>query len=93
MSKDVDELYNTFWKELVENPDGSLNLQAVKNELFDYHGLMEEASKVYHDVTGGNISKPNTAAVHVIAYADERWNAAYEDGYEDAKKEQTNATE
>lgn len=51
--------------------------EQLKKELTDYHDMMEEASKVYCDVSGGRISKPNTMAVHVISEAEEHrqyWN-------------------
>jgi hypothetical protein len=64
--------YRQFWAPLVENPDGTINRDKVARELADYQLVMVEASKVYDELTGGRLSKPNTAAHHVINFANER---------------------
>jgi len=68
---EYEETYERSWREVVENPDGSLNLDQVKRELHDYWQIMGEVSKVYDDVTGGQISKPNAHASAVISAANE----------------------
>lgn len=82
----VDSNYDNFWKDIIEK-DGVIDFEQVKKELYDYSMMMEEVSKAYDEVTGGRISKPNTAAHHVIGYADENCQAAYNEGYADAKEE------
>lgn len=67
--------YQDFWREIVESPDGTLNRDQIMRELSDYHAVMHEVSKVYDEVTG-RISKPNTAAFHVIAEVEERTQEA-----------------
>ncbi|MDF7810718.1 hypothetical protein [Hymenobacter sp. YC55] len=62
-----ERVWNDFWKDICTNPNGSINLEQVKRELADYHGILEEVSKVYDTLTRGNISKPNTLASAVIA--------------------------
>jgi hypothetical protein len=69
---DYQATYNDFWKDLVENEDGTLDRDKVMRELSDYHHLMQQATDVYSHVSGGRISKPNTMAFEVIAVADER---------------------
>lgn len=76
---DYARTYDEFWKELVENPDGSLNRDQVMRELHDYRVVMHEVALAYDDATGGRLSKPNTAAQHIISAVDER--------IEDARKE------
>ncbi|MFD0902358.1 hypothetical protein [Actinomadura sediminis] len=72
---DYVETYNDFWREIVENPDGTLNRDQVMRELYDYRVVMEEVSKAYGEVTGGLLSKPNTAAHHIVAAVEERIEA------------------
>lgn len=67
---DYVKTYEDFWKSIVENPDGSLNLDQVMRELGDYKALLGQASEVYSEVTGYRISKPNTMAFEVIAEAE-----------------------
>jgi hypothetical protein len=84
---DYEDLYESYWKELVENPDGTLNLDAVKRELFDFHFVMSEVPKVYDHITGGGLSKANYYASGVISLAEEvvaqRINWAIEDFIDD----------
>jgi len=72
MTNKLDDNWETFWKDIVTNKDGSINLRAVKDELFDYSSLMHEASIVYDTVTRGRVSKPNTTSGAIIGeyYAD-----------------------
>ncbi len=62
----VEQKYQEFWKDIVENPDGTLNIEQVKKELSDYSMVMDIASKVYCSITRGRISKPNTNADCII---------------------------
>lgn len=66
---DYEQDYESFWKELVEK-DGKLDPDSVKRELFDYHNLMKNATRVYCHITDGMISKLNTDPDVVIAEAD-----------------------
>lgn len=70
--KDFDE----FWKDIVE-PDGVLDRDQVARELSDFRMVMEEASKVYSELAG--LSKPTTAAHHILAAAEERYAETYAD--------------
>lgn len=60
--------YDDFWKELVEK-NGEIDRDAVARELFDYSMLIDNTSKVFDDITGGAISKPNTLASEVLIEA------------------------
>lgn len=60
------EVYDEFWKNIVENEDGTLNAEQIKKELSDYYFMLEEVPKVYDDVTEGRIGNPMTYASEVI---------------------------
>ncbi len=66
--EDYEKIYEEFWKGIVENPDGSLNLDQIKRELADFKALMTSASEVFMHVTCGRVSKPNTLAEVVILW-------------------------
>ena len=55
---DSNEEYERFWKEIVENEDGSLNLEQIKKELADFSLLIGFVSKVYDTLSNGQVSKP-----------------------------------
>jgi hypothetical protein len=67
--EDYERTYDDVWKPLIENEDGTLNLDQIKRELRDYWVQMDEVSQAYSEITGGVLSKPNTAAAYVIEYA------------------------
>jgi hypothetical protein len=65
------------WADVVEAPDARLSRDQVARELHDYRVVMGEASKVYEELAG--LSKPNTAAHHIITRAEERARETYVD--------------
>jgi len=69
--EDYEKTYEEFWKNLVENPDGTLNKDAIMRELFDFSFVMENVTKVYCEITNNRISKANTYAEEIIR---EYWN-------------------
>lgn len=71
ISDDYAKDYDEFWKEIVENPDGTLSKDKVMRELADYRFLMEQAAKVYCHVTRGRVSKTNTFSTPIIQTHDE----------------------
>lgn len=81
--KDYEKEYNTFWKDIVENEDGSINKEQIMKELFDYSYFIENIPKLYDNISGGYISKPMTNINAVIQKVEERIEQAYEEGYEE----------
>lgn len=90
-----DEIWETFWVPIFERAKEETlergervewvtidkpTLDQIKLELSDYRIQMHEVNLAYCDVTGGYISKPNTAARHVIDRVDERMEEAWKDG-------------
>jgi hypothetical protein len=77
-NNEVEEVFQEFWAEIVCNEDGSINIDQVKKELSDYSFMLDEVPKVYCEVTGGLLSKPNYYAESVLSvfreqYADKAW--------------------
>lgn len=68
---DYEQVYEDFWRDIVENVDGTLNKDAVMRELSDFYNMLEEVPQVYLHVTGWQLSKPNYLASSVISVADE----------------------
>lgn len=71
--QDYVRLYEEFWKELVENADGTLNKDQVMRELFDYKTVMGHCSEIYlwasHDATGKVLVEPQVIiGLHNQAY-------------------------
>ncbi|VVE54173.1 hypothetical protein [Pandoraea terrigena] len=68
--QDIEKTWVDFWKPLVTNEDGSLNLDALKAELSDYATLMDYVPSVYMHATGGRISKQLTHPSAVCSVID-----------------------
>ncbi len=58
--KDYKKEYEDFWKEIVENEDGTLNKDQVMRELSDYSMVMSNCALAYCEMTNQRISKQNT---------------------------------
>lgn len=63
---EVEKVWEEFWAPIVLNADGSVNLDQVKKELYDFRTCIEEVTKVYDSITNGQFSKPTTTAAYVI---------------------------
>jgi hypothetical protein len=80
---DYMDTYRDDWKEIVERPDGTLNLDQIARELADYGDLMRWVTETYDGVTGGLISKPNARPSAVTGIVDERIDAAEREAIEE----------
>ena len=76
--KEVNRVYDEFWKDIIE-PNGIVDFDQVKRELYDYRTCLSEVSKVYDEITNGRISKPNAAAEYVLDEFYDRLKEAAED--------------
>ena len=85
--KTPEQLWESFWKDIVCNPDGSINLEQLKKELWDFSFILGEVPKVYMGVTGGSLSKPNYHAAGVIDAANEYYKTYYSDGAKEMLQE------
>ena len=64
--EDYKKTFKDFWKDLVTNDDGSLNVDQIMRELHDYSRVMDNVSKVYMHITNRSMSKPNYCSEDVI---------------------------
>lgn len=62
-----------FWKTIVCNEDGTINVEQLKKELRDYSFMLHEVPKVYIEVTGRTLSKPHYYAESVIKVFKEKY--------------------
>jgi hypothetical protein len=65
-NSEEDICYQKFWKDIIENKDGSINLSQLKKELFDYQYILEQVPKVYCHITNNKLSFPNYSSEYVI---------------------------
>jgi hypothetical protein len=78
--KTIDEEFKDFWVPIIfDAKNGRLNLEQLKKELYDYSMLLENVPKVYCEVSGGKISKPNTDPEEVILAFNDLLNETVDD--------------
>lgn len=63
--KTYQEEYNDFWKDIVENEDGTLNKDQIMRELSDYSMVMDNCARAFCTMTKQRISKQNTCFFEV----------------------------
>lgn len=73
IDEEVEKEYQEFWKDIVENEDGTLNKEQVKKELCDFSMVMDNCTKAYVEMTCNNISKPNTKFFEVLGIFQEKF--------------------
>ena len=71
--EEVEKVYQDFWKDIVENEDGTLNVEQVKKELADYSMVMDNCSSAYEEMSGSLITKPNTYFSEVLKIFQEKF--------------------
>lgn len=57
LQQKVDKEFDNFWKDIVCNEKGELDLEKVKRELYDYSLAIKLVPEVYCMLTNGAISK------------------------------------
>jgi hypothetical protein len=62
--------WESHWKDILENKDGSININQLKLELDDYSKLAKRMSVLTSEMTGGRLSYP-TYSVKTILQAHE----------------------
>lgn len=72
LAPEIEARWDNFWADIVTRRDGTIDIDQVKAELHDYWTCIEEVPKVYGDITGNTLSKPNYLASEVIAVHNER---------------------
>lgn len=78
IDEEVEKEYQEFWKDIVENEDGTLNKEQVKKELCDFSMVMDNCTKAYCEMTCNIISKPNTKFFEVLRIFENKfWNKEY----------------
>jgi len=89
-----EEIYNKYWKEIVENKDGSLNKKKIICELADYYNLMDGLPELYCHITNNGVSKLNTKKSEIIkayeVYLNQQVNEIIEDELKELKEKNRN---
>lgn len=77
------DVWNEFWKDILENEDGSINVEQLKKELHDWHHVLDQIPIIYMELSGGILSKTGYWASQIMGLNQEQKEKAYEDGREE----------
>ena len=70
---DVEQVYQDFWKDIICDDDGNIDVEQLKKELCDFYVMIQEVPKVYYEVTDGTLSKCLYDAETVLDYFREKF--------------------
>ena len=84
----IDSVWNSIWKDILENPDGSLDVDSVRRELHDYAILFKSVQTAYSRLTGGEIDHPFTQLDVLISYVDLYYEEMMSVGYQEEQEEE-----
>jgi hypothetical protein len=85
--EDIEHEWESFWKGIICNVDGTINMQELKNNLYDLSYVLEQVPKVYCHITGNKMSKVMYASETVISVADDYFQQKLDEAIEDEKGE------
>ena len=85
--KEVERVWNDFWKPLVTKEGYGVSLDLIKRELFDFYKMLDNVPKVYNAVTGGLLSKPNYDAGTVISAYEDHLNEQIDECVKEAMEQ------
>ncbi|MCI3196942.1 hypothetical protein GXP75_14915 [Bacillus sp. HU-1818] len=63
---DYKGIYESFWKQIIEDEKGNINKGQLMKELSDYKYLLDSIPSVYEEVTCNSVSKPFADPRYVI---------------------------
>lgn len=76
-------IYERIFKDHLEDNNGNLIKEKVIAELEDFVMVMDIASRVYEQITGGRISKPNTDPSVILSYYEDRITEAINEAFQE----------
>lgn len=84
----IDSVWGTVWKDILENPDGTPDMESIKTELHDYAVLFKSVQTAYSRLTGGEINLPFTQLDVLISYVDLYYEEMMSVGYQEEQEEE-----
>lgn len=81
--KDYKLDYESTWKEIVENSDGTLNKEQLMKELSDFSLLIDHIAHLYDYISQCRVSYPTTKPEEVIALYEQQLQKMYDEGFTD----------
>lgn len=84
--RDYEKDYEDFWKDIVADFNGVVNMDQVKRELSDYKVLLENMPIVLDYATNGMCTNPLTDVDTIQSLVQDAIDDAYNEGYSDGSQ-------
>lgn len=84
----INSVWDMVWKDILENPDGTPDMESIKTELHDYAVLFKSVQTAYSRLTGGEINHPFTQLDVLISYVDLYYEEMMSAGYQEEQEEE-----
>lgn len=75
--EEIEDNWNGTWKEILERPDGSIDVVQLKKELMDFSDMIGRMASLTCEITGNRLSYP-TYPVSTILFVKEEVDAQNE---------------
>lgn len=82
-----DAVWERFWKDIILNENGEVDIEQLKKELADFHHMMEQIPVIYMRMTGGMLSKTGYWAEQILSLNNQEIDKAYQSGYDDGQED------
>lgn len=82
-NEEVEDNWNSLWKNILVQPDGSINVEQLKLELMDFSDMTERMSCLTDELTGGWLSYSTYPVATIMQVHAEKLQKALEDQHED----------
>lgn len=69
--KEVEDNWQNNWKEILQLPDGSIDIAQLKLELMDYSDMIDRMTTLTHAVSKGRMSYPTYSVNKILEVAQE----------------------
>lgn len=71
LKKSVEENWEEFWKDIILNKDGSVNLDQLKKELFDFSDMIHRMMDLTCAITNERMSYATYSVKNILSVAQE----------------------
>lgn len=85
--ENYENCWESFWKNIILDENGSINIDQLKRELADFSMVMDNVSKVYCELTSNRMSKAHYLANDVISCVNSVQEEYQEEWFKDETEE------
>lgn len=85
--KEVEHNWNHIWKEILQHPDGSIDVEQLKLELMDFSDMIGRITMLTSHISGNRLSYPVYSVETILQVEKEKLEEEREEQIEEDKKD------